>query len=271
MARSDVVLLTVCALCLAVAALSRWLVADVVAGVPLMTYLPGATLVAALDRDRFHVRAIERQAWIIGASLGLDGIGGLILNLAGGLTRISWLMWVAGVIIACAAVNLTLRLTPGTGSETPNGAPTTPVGTAILSAEASIGSEHPRVIGRQGLILVVAAAICVGAVMLSVHTDGTASREEFVQAWVLPRPVDDVASPSVEVGVQNRMGSKGTFIVRIVVGSGRPVTFTVPLENGKSWTHLVSRHPGEPVESTIFTSKQPKVVVDRVYLAVPDA
>lgn len=271
MTRDDLVLLTVSAVCIGVASLSTSLVADVVAGVPLIAYLPGAALVSALDRRRLQVRSIERQAWIVGASLGLDVLGGLVLNLTGGLTRTSWLIWIAAVIFGCMALNLALRLMPRMSNETAADTLTIPEGTAVTAAEAPGGSERQRVTVRQCLILVVAAAICVAALVLSVHTDAISSREEFVQAWVLPRPAVDVASPSVEVGIQNRMGGEQTFIVRVVVGSGQAVAFTVTLQNGESWTHVVSRHPGELVESMVSPGAHPTLVTNRVFLAAPDA
>jgi hypothetical protein len=124
---------------------------------------------------------------------------------------------------------------------------------------------------RQGLLLLGAAAICAASLFLSVHSDALTTREAFVQAWVLPRPAQDVTSTSVQLGVRNQTGSQRTFLVRATVGKGPTQVFTVHLADGASWTHLISRRPAERVESTVSTASRPSVVTNRVFLATPVA
>jgi hypothetical protein len=271
--RDDLFLLALSAGCIAIVAISPTTAVDVVAGLPLTIYLPGAALVSTVDAGRRYSRLVERQVWIIGASFGLTVFGGLVLNLAGGLTRVSWLAWVATVIIICTAVKVVLRVRPSqTDADADAMAPDAMSdGTAVAGSAAPTGGPGSfRVSLRQGLLLLVATAICVAALVLSVHTNTVSTRESFVQAWVLPQPAEDVTSPSVQLGVQNHLGSQRTFLVRVTIGTGPIEVFSVPLEDGASWTHLINRRPGERVESTVSTTSRPSVVTNRVYLATPD-
>ncbi|MGD0882234.1 MAG: hypothetical protein ABSB09_11765 [Acidimicrobiales bacterium] len=269
--RDDLLRLALSAACIAIVAVSSNQVVDVVAGLPLAAYFPGAVLVSTLDPQSRLTHLVERQMWIVGASFGLAVVGGLVLNLAGGLTRTSWLVWIGAVVVVCTALKFVLPVAPSLSDAdvAPDTAgPATSLGVpgARRSAPGQIGVSW-----RQGLLLLGAAAICAASLVLSVHTDAVSTRESFVQAWVVPRPIEDVRSTSVELGVRNHLGNQCTFLVRVTVGKGTPEVFSVHLADGASWTHLISRQPTERVVSTVSTTSRPSVVTNRVLLATPVA
>ena len=55
----------------------------IAAGLPLSLYLPGASLVLAMDPGYAHVRGASRVMWAPLASFALVLVGGLILNEVG--------------------------------------------------------------------------------------------------------------------------------------------------------------------------------------------
>ena len=87
----DLFLLVASAACIVAVDKSSNRAVDVVAGLLLVVYLPGAALVSAFGAGRSRASVFEREMWIIGASFGLSVAGGLVLNLTSGLTRTYWL------------------------------------------------------------------------------------------------------------------------------------------------------------------------------------
>jgi len=268
----EVVRLVLSATCIVVAALTSSRPVDIVAGLPLTLYLTGSALISAIDGDHRVVADPERQVWAVGSSFGMAVAGGLVLNVTGGLTRSGWLVWTAVVIVLCTVVTVVRRLTSpapdpvaaggASGSPGPGGDPDGDHGSGD-------GARPFRPTLRQVLLLLGALAVCGGSLVLSVHTDAATAREPFVQAWVLPQPVDDVASPSAQVGVRNQLGSPQTFRVRVTVGPSQPEVFAFSLAEGATWTHTVARKPGERIESLVTTASDPSVAVNRVFLATP--
>jgi hypothetical protein len=212
----------------------------------------------------------------VGASFGLTVLGGIVLNLVGGLTRSSWLVWTGAVIVVCIALKLLLSRRPSRSDLDP-ATPHADGSDALNSHEAAIGgpadqgdsSGSIRVSLRQAVLLFGAGLICAAALVLSIHTDAATTRESFVQAWVLPSPTENVFSTSVQLGLRNHLGGRRTFLVNVTIGKGPTKVFTVRLADGASWTQVITRYPGERVESTVSTSSQPSVVLTRVDLATP--
>ena len=257
--RSVVGLIVVSTVCVGVTAVTSAKVLDIIGGLALLAYLPGAALILALDGKSRHLGIIERHMWAIAASLGLSVAGGLVLNLAGGLTRESWLIWTSCVIAVSVAVAVyRIGIRPDDDGEPDPHAAT----------RVSV-HERLRLSVRQGSLLFAAFVVCSAALALSIHSDAASSRESFVQAWVLPQPVDNVSSPNVQVGLLNHLGETQTFIVTVTVGRKPATQFSVDLTDGASWRHRISRQPGEQVESSVATAARPSIILSRVYLATP--
>jgi len=278
--RSDLTLLAISAVCIVVAALSSNEVIDVIAGLPLTAYLPGVALVSIIAPQRHYANAVERQVWIVGASFGLSVLGGILLNLVGGLTRSSWLIWIASVIVVSVALKQVLaRRFSGHPTElmsvsaSGHGVADSRPGLTTTTVQVREDPVSSRVTLRQVILLLAAGAVCVAAMVLSIHTNAVTTKESFVQAWVLPRPTDDVASTSVQLGLQNNSGERRTYLVDVNVGSIPTRVFSVLLDNGASWTQVITRRPGERVESTVYGLVKPwgEIVLAKVYLATPVA
>jgi hypothetical protein len=61
------------------------------------------------------------------------------------------------------------------------------------------------------------------------------------------------------------------FLVDVNVGNRPTQVFLALLADGASWTRVITRHPGERVESTVYAPWQAsgEVVLAKVYLATP--
>ena len=278
--RGDLILIGISAVCIIVAAFSSVGAIDAIVGLPLTTYLPGAALVSTIAPQRRHVGAVERQIWIVGASFGLAVFGGLVLNIVGGLTRSSWLVWIGVIIIACTALKMFVPRGTIALDVDPTSTSASSRGTSDTYEVSNVGTVTTRkvprlnwVSTRQAVLLLGAVGICLAAMVLSIHTNATTTKESFVQAWVLPRPTDDVASTSVQVGLQNRSGGQRTYLVNVTVGTSPTKVFSVLLADGASWTQVITRRPGERVESTVYGLVKPwgEIVLAKVNLATPVA
>jgi hypothetical protein len=227
----------------------------------------------ALDPFRHQVDGMLRHIWSIGASVGMVILGGLVLNLTGGLTRVHWLILITGLVVVLTAVTWVRgggRIASDDPSET---------GTDVIAyrgaPDGARGTDGvPRVRFslslRQGAFLLGAVALVAGAMVLSLHSDSVATREHFVQAWVLPQPENESYSPSVQVGITNDEGKRTSFLVKELVGVKKIASHQVVVLNaGKSWTLQVTRVSGQPVQVSVALSSQPKNLLATVSLATP--
>jgi uncharacterized membrane protein len=246
------------ALCAALAASSSVGAVDIVFGLPLALFLPGAALVWAVDPWGLQVKGPERFMWSFGSSIGIVILGGLLLNLTGGLTRQHWLI-LSSAVVAVTAVAGWLRSGNRVGEGDPDGTP-----------EREEPARWVTTLSLRPVALLVAAVLVVsGALVLSQRTSAESSREHFVQAWILPQPTGNVYSTTAQLGVRNEEGNAEVLLIRVKVGSSGISTRTVDLRDGQEWTHPVSRNPGQPVSATVAIASHPSSILDRVDLAKP--
>ena len=251
-------LVVLTALCAALAAVSSVGAVDIVFGLPLALFVPGAALVWAIDPWGHQVKGPERLMWSFGSSIGIVILGGLLLNLTGGLTRQHWLILISAVVAVCAVVGW-VRSGTQAAVEDPSGAP-----------EGEEPARWVTALSLRALVLLVAAVLVVsGALVLSQRTSAESSQEHFVQAWILPQPSGNVYSTTAHLGVRNREGGPESLVIRVSVGSSHSSTWTVDLKDGQEWTHQVSRNPGERVSATVATASRPSSILAHVYLAKP--
>jgi uncharacterized membrane protein len=256
--RVILLLVMLTAVCAAVAAASSVGAVDIVFGLPLAVFLPGAALIWAVDPWGRAVKGPERLMWSFASSIGIVILGGLLLNLIGGLTRQHWLILI-GVVVAVTAVTGWLRGGDQVGEETPAGRP------------EGEGSAHwGTALSLRSVALLVAAVLVVsGALVLSERTNTESNREHFVQAWILPQPTGNVFSTTAQLGVRNEEGDTEVLVIRVKVGSSGASTRNVELKDGQEWTRQVSRNPGQPVSATVAIASRPSTILDRVDLAKP--
>jgi len=250
-------LVVLTAACTALVAVSAVGVVDIVFGLPLGLFLPGAALVWAVDPWRHQIAGPERAIWSFGSSVGIMILGGLLLNLTGGLTRPHWLI-LSSVVVAAASLVGWVRSGERAGTETAAGAP--------AGEERSRGVTRPSL--RQAALLLGAVVVVAGALVLSQRTNAESSREHFVQAWILPRPSGDIFSTTAQLGVRNEEGEPEVLVIVVKVGSSDS-SRTVDLRDGQEWTHKVARNLGQPVSATVAIASRPSSILDRVDLAKP--
>lgn len=87
--------LACCLLC----SLNRFETANLIGAIPLILALPGSLLVFALDPFSRFVEGIDRLLWSVGSSVGIAVSGGFVLNALGGLSRWSFLVYLASVAL----------------------------------------------------------------------------------------------------------------------------------------------------------------------------
>ena len=78
----------------------------VLTAVPLILYLPGASLLMAIDVESNVFGNEMLGLWTVGGSIVVVVLGGLFLNLIGGLDRLSWLIYLVAVTAAFVIVAL---------------------------------------------------------------------------------------------------------------------------------------------------------------------
>lgn len=250
-------LVVLTAICAVPAAVSSAGAVDIVFGLPLALFLPGAALVWAIDPWGSRVTGPERFMWSAGASIGIVILGGLLLNLTGGLTRPHWLILIVAVVAVCAVLSW-FRGGPRVTE------PADGTAADVEPAGGILGSLSLRAV----LLLLAAVLVVSGALVLSQRTSAEANREHFVQAWLLPQPSNNAFSTTAQLGVRNEEGGPEVVTIRLRAGS-HGSTWTVGLKNGQSWTHQLSRSLGDTVTATVALASDPSSVLARVDLAKP--
>ena len=269
--RSSLLLILGTDLCAALAALSVLPAITVIAGLPLVLYAPGAAFLLAVDPHRRQVKGVQRLMWTVAASLGTVIMSGLLLNLFGGLTRTHWLVLLTVVVLILAIVGWfrgASRAEPAT--ETGDGAVPSALGPvdSDTEPESSTGPSHPAGI-RQAALLMATAGVVAGALLLSLHSAAVASRESFVQAWIVTQPVNDIWSTSAQMGVTNHEGHRSQFVVEEVIGRSAPQQQKITLDDAQTWHLRVQRNAGEPVVVTVLSGAHSKAPLASVSLAQP--
>lgn len=227
---------------------------DVPFAILLAFYLPGA---AWLEGGRLlpAVRLQgERIWWSVVASTGTALLGGLLLNVTGGLTRTSWAAFL-GSITATGTVFAVIRpRLPGEMERRPR----------------SI-RRGPSGYSQRWLWLIPVLLLLAGAIGLSVYSSRTSDQERFAQLWLVPTPLPagDYAN-HMTVGIENQEGRTDTFRVVVETGQGKTLeTRRVRLASGARWTLKLSRPKGAAVEATLALASSPSRVLDTVRLAKP--
>jgi uncharacterized membrane protein len=251
----QVALLT--AVCVALAAASSVGALDIVVGIPLAVLLPGAALISAIDPWHRQLQGPERVMWSVGSSIGIVIMGGLILNLTGGLTRSHWLILIAAAVGLLVVVGY-LRA----------GMQDAPDGSASRVSEGSAARGLALLSFRPVALMVVAVVVVVGGLVLSQRSNAESTREHFVQAWILPQPTGNVFSTKATLGVRNEEGGHQRILVEVKVGRAGS-TMTVGLRDGQAWTHQITRTPGQAISVTVALASNPSSILDRVDLAKP--
>ena len=227
----------------------------IAAGLPLSLYLPGASLVLAMDPGYAHVRGASRVMWAPLASFALLLVGGLILNEVAGLTRATWALYLFGVVVLTGVVTWWRGGSYDGPSYRWRAVVRRPVGLSLWSAGLLAGA----------LVLVG------GALALSVYSSATSNRERFVELWILPIPADAGADASrVQVGLTNDEGSRTRFEITVSDGDATVLNrLAVVLKAGQVWTLELARKGHRPMTARVVRASDPSKILDSVSIASP--
>jgi uncharacterized membrane protein len=240
--------------CAAICATVQLRVVDAIFACPLVLYLPGAAIVSAAGKGPSARSKSEELWWSVLASIGATILGGLILNVAGGLTRIDWLLYLSLLTIAASGVAW-WRL--GRHFDWRGG--------------WHVGLSFVSLSYRTALLAVAATALCGGAIGISVYSNATANQERFVQLWILPAPLaeGDYAG-HLQVGLENHEGRTATFDVVVTTGPGRVLTSRhIELRPNGVWKKVLTRPKRQAISATVALSTEPTRVLNSVKLAKP--
>jgi uncharacterized membrane protein len=247
-------LLVAAAAAAAVCANSDSVVVDTITGVPLVLFLPGAALVMAAGPRSARTSGAERIFWACLGSVGATILGGLLLNLVGGLTRSSWAIYCVGVVALATVITWWHE----------------------RGAESTVPDRriHTHVTGLrwgQAALVVGAISLSAGALAVSEYSSSNSNQEHFVQLWLLPKPLSAGAyAHRAEVGVANYEGHQVILDVSVRLGhTDRLNRKQITLKKGQIWTATLSRARLQLMTATVSLASQSSNVLDTATLAVP--
>ena len=259
---------------------------NMLGAIPLVTLLPGSLLVLALDPLGRSTRGIERWLWSVGASLGLAIVGGFILNVFGGLSRFSFLAYLATVSLLCGVVsgveNLREYRTDRRSDSTivPSFSPhdlerrtfgeDRDADISRRSKEVRIPSNvadedhtsertrwRPRIRLVSSVLVLITGAMLVAAFALSEWSQSTALREDFVQFWLSPQS----SAPSgqgeeLQLGVENHEGISESYTVSLHPNRGQQSEeWRIRLAPNQVWRKRISLTAGSSAYATLAVSR----------------
>jgi hypothetical protein len=179
-------------LVLAVLSFGGW--AKVIALTPMVLFLPGYALAAAMFPPGSIPRT-ERFVYIVSLSVGTAALGGLLWQLVLDLDRTAWAVLLTLVTLVGCAVAWRGRA----GSTSPKRAISMP--------------RLPRVGPLTALALLAALALVVAAVNIAIDgIERQRGTSHFSSLWMVPRSEE---AGSIEVGVWNHMGNPHQFLLSV--------------------------------------------------------
>jgi uncharacterized membrane protein len=227
-------------------------VIDTLGSVPLVFLLPGAALLGLINSIRKNVSFLERLMWTVLASMGITTVGGLLLNLFGGLTRHNWLIF-AAIVVGASGVFQFGELLIHTISHKQKES------SATLPQHYDNGSS-PTTLTRRNIrgltILLLALSLVVASLVVS-QLNTSATRERFAELWLVPIVNNKVnfesTTPgSARLGVQNFEGRTAHFLVSLFIGkSNIPLKRSLTLQNGAEWSLIVNRPRNTALKATL--------------------
>lgn len=188
---------------------------------PLVLFLPGYALAAALFPPRFVTRD-ERAVFVVAFSIGAAALGGLALQLFAPLGRASWLALLLVVTLAACAVALVRR-----------------VGMPARPAPAGSMVRRPKPVAAFAAIL----ATLIAAAALAIASGG-AEREledsRFAAIWIVSRQAGSRPTERVlRIGVENHRPTSAKYLVRVSRNDRPIVRWRIRLDEGEIWSRRI--------------------------------
>jgi hypothetical protein len=171
----------------------------------------------------------DRIMWGAGLTLAGAVLAGLVLNLATGLTRLSWAVAGTLAVTAYACARLVIRRRR-----------------ADEVAHAPVRRRGFRPSPVTGGFLLLAAVLAGGAVWLGNASAGWQHSPGFAQLWLTP-----ATESTSTLGVQDNFPGQQTF--RLVLSDdGKTVgSWDLSLAEGQAWQRTVARPAGGTLAATL--------------------
>jgi hypothetical protein len=184
----------------------------------------------------------DRMMWGAGLTLAAAVLAGLVLNLATGLTRLSWAVALAVALAACACGVLVVRRR---GADEVTSAPVTD-GCADEVKPAPVRRNGFRFSPVTGGFLMLAAVLAGGAVWLANASAGWQSSPGFAQLWLTP-----ATEATSTLGVRDNFPGQETFQLVLRDGGKAIGTWDLLLSEGQAWQRTVARPAGSTLTATL--------------------
>jgi len=227
--RRDMTLLAVSLLLLVV--MSGFLAVDAASYVrtlvalPLMFVLPGLVMLRAL---RVELTTSARQVLVIGLSMAVTMLGGLLLSLGSWLTTWGWLLWFGMVTLGGALFTL------GRGSADP------------------IRWRFPRVRVRHFALCGAIAVVVVFTLQNAMRNHEAYLPFRYTDFWMLP---DGQGSNLYIIGVRNGERVDENFTVRVMVDGAIVGTWPVTVAADQTITRALALPPGQKAVAWLLREK----------------
>jgi hypothetical protein len=180
----------------------------------------------------------DRLMWAVGLALAVAVFAGLVLNLVTGLTRLSWAVALAIVLVACACAGLVIRRRRADGA-----------------AHAPVLRRGFHLSPVTGGFLLLAAVLAGGSVWLANASTGWQHSPGFAQLWLVP-----AGGTTATLGVRDSYPGSQTLHL-VLRGGGQTLgTWDLALSDGETWQKTVTEPPVGKLTATLATPGQPLAV-----------
>jgi uncharacterized membrane protein len=220
-----------------------------VAGVPLVFFLPGYALLRALGLTARS--ALEWHVLAIGMSVVIVIIGGFVLNGVEFLSPLGWAVWLTFMTAAAS-------------------------GAAAFRSAAGRRLAWPRqavagLTARHGATLAVAALVAAAAFTIAVRDEYGYRQFHYTEFWMVP---DGPERPgALTIGVKNAETSASAFDIEVLLdGRAIAVWRSLPLDPGETLTEEITLPPASgrarKAEAWLFKSGERDLVYRKVSAAI---
>jgi hypothetical protein len=172
--------------------------------------------------------------WAVGLVVAGAVLAGLVLNLAGGLTRLSWAITLAVAVLCWAGAWLAARRKRAGPQE--------------AAAVPKTGFALP--LAAVGYLL-LAAALAGVAVWLAAASASWPRSPGFAQLWLVP-----AQGQAFTLGVRDNYPERHTFRLVLHSGATTVASWDLNLANGGTWQRAVTQPAGGPLVATLTTPDQ---------------
>ena len=227
-----------------------------------MLLLPGAALIRACRINTRRMPVLELIMWILLVSIGASVLGGLVLNLLGGLTRTHWIIAISVFVLACTITSI-FTTSGGAHSHEYSQVKTVP--------------RRPSHFRPSALLLYLLAGGVIAAAVVVAQLSTSAARERFSQLWLVPithsTPDQDASQSLAQLGCHNFEGQSEQFVVSLYVGASLQPSerWSVNLRNGAQWSVDVPRPAHSSLRGTLLISGSHSPADQFVTLQAPEA